>query len=233
MGAYKIKLEKFEGPLDLLLQLIEANEMPITEVSLASVTEQYVFHIKNISDKNPEELADFLLIASKLLLIKSRTLIPSMDLGMEEDGISLEDQLKLYKEYAEASKMVHGIIIKHAFTYPRERAPLQKGIFMPPQGTVPKKLEEVFKNVLLMLAPIANLPKIAMQRVVSIKEKIEELRNIILSKAEVSFKSLIRGAKNKIEVIVSFLALLELIKQKIISVNQENLFEDIQIAKSK
>lgn len=229
--VYKVRLEKFEGPLDLLLSLIEAEELPITEVSLARVTEQYVTHLKTIEEKNPEELADFLLVAAKLLLIKSRVLLPSLDVGLDEEGMSLQDQLKLYKEYAEASKIIHKIILRHRFTYPRQKAPIQQGIFMPPQGLTSNKLASIFRDLLQLILPIAQLPKAAISRVISIKEKIEELRNLILSKAEVSFKSLLRASRGKTEVIVSFLALLELIKQKIVSVTQEELFEDIQVKK--
>ncbi|MBI2098877.1 segregation/condensation protein A [Candidatus Uhrbacteria bacterium] len=226
---YKVRLEKFEGPLDLLLQLIESEELPITEVSLAEVAEQYVAHLQAIEEKNPEELADFLLVAAKLLLIKSRVLLPSLDLNLEEDGISLEDQLKLYKEYAQASKTVQAIIGKRAFSWPRQKAPLQAGIFTPPKGLNPGKLAAVFRDILRALAPVSKLPGAAISRAISIKEKIEELRRLILSKAQINFSQIMRGAKSKTEVIVSFLALLELIKQKIVNVSQKELFEDISV----
>lgn len=226
---YKIKLDKFEGPLDLLLQLIESEDLPITEVSLAKVTEQYVEHLQTLEQKNPDELADFLVVAAKLLLIKSRVLLPVLEVGLEEDGFSLEDQLKLYREYAAASRRVGQFISKHRFAFAREKALFQTGVFAPPIGVTPKKLVAVFLDVLSALLPIMELPKSAVLRTLSIKEKIEELRSLILKRAETSFSAMIRGARNKTEIIVSFLALLELIKQKIINVSQENIFEDISI----
>lgn len=226
---YKIKLDKFEGPLDLLLQLIESEDLPITEVSLAKVTEQYVEHLHTLEQKNPDELADFLVVAAKLLLIKSRVLLPALEVGMEEDGFSLEDQLKLYREYAAASRRVGQFIGKHRFAFAREKALFQTGVFAPPIGVTPKKLVAVFLDVLSALLPIMELPKSAVLRTLSIKEKIEELRSLILKRAETSFSAMIRGARNKTEIIVSFLALLELIKQKIINASQENIFEDISI----
>lgn len=226
---YKVKLEKFEGPLDLLLQLIESEDFPITEVSLAKVTEQYVEHLQTLEQKNPDELADFLVVAAKLLLIKSRVLLPALEVGLEEDGFSLEDQLKLYREYAAASRRVGQFISKHRFAFAREKALFQTGVFAPPTGVTPKKLVAVFLDVLSALLPIMELPKSAVLRTLSIKEKIEELRSLILKRAETSFSAMIRGARNKTEIIVSFLALLELIKQKIINVSQENIFEDISI----
>src|SRR3989344_1840520 len=121
MPQYQVKLEKFQGPLDLLLQLIEAEELPISEVALSAVTEQYVKHLHSIEEKNPDELADFLLVASKLLLIKSRILLPEINFGAEEDGMSLEEQVRLYREYAVASREVHKMIGKHRFVFSRER----------------------------------------------------------------------------------------------------------------
>lgn len=226
---YKIKLDKFEGPLDLLLQLIESEDLPITEVSLAKVTEQYVEYLQTLEQKNPDELADFLVVAAKLLLIKSRVLLPALEVDLEEDGFSLEDQLKLYREYAAASRRVGQFISKHRFAFAREKALFQTGVFAPPIGVTPKKLVAVFLDVLSALLPIMELPKSAVLRTLSIKEKIEELRSLILKRAETSFSAMIRGARNKTEIIVSFLALLELIKQKIINVSQENIFEDISI----
>ncbi len=228
---YRIKLEKFEGPLDLLLQLIEAEELPITEVSLANVTEQYVNHLRSIEEKNPEELADFLLIAAKLLLIKSRILLPALDLGVDEDGMSLEEQLKLYREYAAASREVGKMIGKHRFAWGRERSPIQQGVFTPPPNLTMEKLASVFWDVIRALEPVLELPKAAMERTVSIKEKIDELKSLVLNRVELSFATMVRGAKNKTEVIVSFLALLELIKQKIVLVSQGDLFEDIHVTR--
>lgn len=226
---YKIKLDKFEGPFDLLLQLIEAEDLPITEVSLAKVTEQYVEYLQTLEQKNPDELADFLVVAAKLLLIKSRVLLPALEVDIEEDGFSLEDQLKLYREYATASRRVGQFISKHRFAFAREKALFQTGVFAPPIGVTPQKLVAVFLGVLSALLPIMELPKSVVLRTLSIKEKIEELRSLILKRAETSFSAMIRGASNKTEIIVSFLAMLELIKQKIINVSQENIFEDISI----
>lgn len=231
MDLYKVKLEKFEGPLDLLLQLIESEELPISEIALASVMEQYVSYLKKIEDKNPEEMADFLLVASKLLLIKSRVLLPEVDLGLAEDGMSLEEQLRLYREYAVASKEIHKIIGRHKFAWAREKSPLQEGIFAPPPSLTMEKIKLAFLDVLQSIEPVIALPKAAIERVISIKDKIEELRSLILTKAQISFSNVLRVAKNKTEVIVSFLALLELIKQRTVSVSQGDLFEDITVTR--
>src|SRR3989344_9196200 len=123
-----VKLEKFEGPLDLLLQLIEREDLLISEVSLSSVTDQYLRAIR-ATKVPPEDLADFLLVAAKLLLIKSRILLPQIDLGLEEEGIPLDVQLRMYKEFVEAAKIIAAKIKKKQFASVREKPPFQKGFF--------------------------------------------------------------------------------------------------------
>src|SRR3989344_5914455 len=101
---YSLKLEKFEGPLDLLLQLIERQELNITEVSLAAVTEQYLVYLSEHNDIAHEDLADFLVVAAKLLLLKSRLLLPELFVDDEEEaGTSLAEQLAVYRLYVKAS----------------------------------------------------------------------------------------------------------------------------------
>ena len=85
MSNYEVQVEKFQGPLDLLLQLIERDEMDITQISLAQVTEQYIGYLEEVEELNPEEVADFLVVAARLLFIKSRVLLPTLNLGGEEE----------------------------------------------------------------------------------------------------------------------------------------------------
>ena len=226
---YQIKLEKFSGPLDLLLQLIEQAKLDISEISLGTVTEQYLGHVNNSPDIVPEELADFLVIATRLILIKSRLLLPTLDI--EDEGPSLADQLKMYKEYVEATKVIEKIIRKKHFCYSHERMPVNIPAFRPPKGLTAVKLAEVFARVLRAILPIAELPKKMMLRAISIGEKMEQIKKIIFERARSGFHHLLKSAKNKTEVIVSFLALLELIKQRTVSVRQKNLFEEIEIKK--
>ncbi|MBU1164836.1 segregation/condensation protein A [Patescibacteria group bacterium] len=231
--TYTIKLEQFEGPLDLLLQLIEDQKLDITQVSLANVTDQYIQHLHEAVDKHQisaGELADFLLVASKLLLIKSKALLPYLEWGEEEEAVDLERQLKLYKEYLEASKVIQKMISKKQFSYSREKLLTVKEVgFNPPKTLTAKKMIKVFCNILDNLKSIAQLPKDVIRKTINIQEKIAQIRNRILEKANMNFGELLKSAKDKTDVIVSFLALLELIKQKTINVEQDNLFEDMRI----
>lgn len=229
--AYKIKIEKFEGPLDLLLQLIEQQQLDITEVSLSSVTEQYLNYLNQAAELNPEELADFLVVAAKLLVIKSRALLPTLAIE-EEEGTDLEIQLKIYKEFYEASKILHKRILRKKFSFPRERTLINiKKVFNPPRHLTVDKMKELFLGVLKEIEQWVSLPKEVMIKTISIREKIENIKRLILAQATLSFRNILTNAKNKTEVIVTFLALLELVKQRTIIVVQEKVFEDIVITR--
>jgi segregation and condensation protein A len=226
----RIKIEKFEGPLDLLLQLIEQEEMDISQVALAQVTEQYLQALDQAEVFSAEELADFLVVAAKLLLIKSRILLPQLAIEGAEEASDLEKQLKIFKEYLEASKNIAKIIHKRRFTFGRGKpAVVIEKKFSPPEKVSAEKLKELFLGVLKEIELVVSLPKAVVEKTVSISEKIETIRAMILDKALVSFKSIIKDAKTKTDVIVSFLALLELVKQRTIMVKQSNIFQDIEI----
>lgn len=227
---YLVKLEKFEGPLDLLLSLIEQEELSITDISLAKVTEGYLTILRSAKEIQPEELADFLVVAAKLILIKSRILLPGLQI--EEEGPSLEAQLKLYKNFVEASRTIEGMLKKKRFMFGRAK-PLIEQVpeFSPPPKLIVSTLQVAFMNVIAALEPIFNLPRAAVERAISIQEKIGHLRTMILDRVAVRFGEILKGTKSKTEAIVSFLALLELVKQRVIEVRQDALFHDITLHK--
>jgi len=234
---HKIKVEEFEGPLDLLLQLIEDQKLEITKVSLAQVTEQYI-QILNQSAQNQikaSELADFLVVAARLLLIKSRALLPFLEWGDEEDEEEdLTKQLKIYKEYLEASKVVQALISKKQFSFSRAKLLTDKEVeFAPPPKLVKDKLAKTFEEIIKALDPFLNLPTEVVKKTINIQEKITQLRKKIFKQANTKFSDILKEAKDKTEVIVSFLALLELIKQKTVVVKQSEIFDDIEIERLK
>src|SRR3989339_84496 len=116
----KIKIEKFEGPLSLLLKMIEQEELDITEINLAGIADQYIEYIKNNNNISPDNMADFLVIAAKLLFIKSKALLPYIYAEEEEDLEDLEKQLKMYKEFLEAAKKIEKMLGKKKFMFARE-----------------------------------------------------------------------------------------------------------------
>ncbi len=229
---YKIKLEQFEGPLNLLLQLIEQQKFDITQISLSQVTDQFIEYLNQAEKLSLDELVDFLLVAAKLLLIKSKTLLPFLNSEEKEEIQKLEDQLKIYKEYFEASKKINEIILKKNFSFIREK--FFKNIipiFSPPKNLNKNILAETFTGILNNLeATIDPLQEQKIiKRIFSLQEKIEQIKNLILKKSKLSFDHLIYLSKSKVEIIVNFLALLELIKQKNVIVVQEENFREIII----
>lgn len=226
---YKIKIEKFSGPLDLLLQLIEQQKMEITDIAIAEVTEQFLEHLEQLEDKDPEELSDFLVVAARLLLLKSKALLPI--LGDDEDEeTDLERQLKMYKEFVDASKKIETMLKLEKFTYSREKMPTSMDVvFSPPQILPHEELKDIFMSVLRRLDPIVRLPRQMIERTISLQQKILDIKNYLFGKKKFGFKSLISEAKSRTEIIVNFLAILELLKQHELRVKQNATFDDITI----
>lgn len=224
------KTEQFEGPLSLLLQLIEKDELEITEISLAKVTEDFLVCLK--SEQIPEdELADFLVIAAKMLLLKSKRLLPNLVLD-DDGGISLENQLKMYKEFVEAAKKIEEKIKKKHWAFFREAVfKLEDRGFFPPKGLQVGKMRQMFVEILERLKPLLDLPKAILEKTISIKEKIQHIQNLLGQYSRVGFGKILNNARNRTEIIVSFLALLELTKQRRVAVAQGNNFEEIMIEK--
>jgi len=230
----QVKVEQFEGPLDLLLQLIEQQQLDVSTVALASVTEQFLAYVKNLQEKNPINLADFLIIAAKLLVIKSKSLLPNLDLGIEEEetAFDLTAQLLQYKKYKEAAKYLRNLDARRKQSYTRESEFLDRVTFLPDPEITPVVLAQSLRTLAAELKEIIRLPQQVMKEVISISEKITHIQTLISGKLETSLSSLLKDAKSKTEVIVTFLALLELTKQRIVVLEQSEHFADIMIKKS-
>ena len=136
------KLEKFEGPMDLLLQLIEGEELDITEVSLAQVTEQYFKYLDKLEKNRSAKLVDFLVIAAKLIYLKSKNLLPYLYPEEELEGPSLADQLKMYKAYVDASKNIEQKWEDGSLSYGRIEKPIKIKEFVVPANAGIDDLEE-------------------------------------------------------------------------------------------
>ncbi len=229
--AYALKLERFEGPLDLLLQLVEKEELPIAEVSLASVTEQYLQYLETQTDLAPEELADFLVVAAKLLLLKSRVLLPNLFVDEEEGTESLTRQLELYRHYVEASRQMAKRLAARSFSYAHERLPIaETATFSPPSDLKADALYASFARLVADLARYVRPAPEVIHRTVSLQEKIGVLRKLLTGTTEVSFHQMLSEAKNRMEIIVSFLAVLELVKQRTVVARQDGHGESILLA---
>lgn len=230
--VYTFKLEKFEGPLDLLLNLIEENKLQISEISLSKVGEDFLNYLKNFQELPREEAAYFLVIAATLMLIKSKSLLPFLEIDKEEEKSieELEFRLKQLRFFKELSLEIQKTIQKNNFIFFKEINPEKKLGFYPGEKLNIGRLKEVVDFLLNSLPKKEKLPEKILTRVISIEKKIEELIGRIQKLVKSSFDELI-DPKDKIDRILSFLAVLELIKQGLVAVEQEKTFGKIELSK--
>lgn len=230
-STYNVKTHIFEGPLDTLLALIEKRKLFINDISLAQVADDYIGYVKSLSDFPIAESAHFILIASTLVLIKSKSLLPTLSLTEEEEQSidDLEDRLKQYQKYKALSVHLRerfGIHIE----YLRLPSKDKKVVFTPDVNTTVPRIFETIKSVINQIPKQELVPKAVVQKVISLEEMMDSLAQRITSSMKMSFKDFSgHGKAEKVNVIVSFLAMLELVKQGIISVTQDSQFQDIEI----
>jgi segregation and condensation protein A len=237
----EIKTEKFSGPLGLLLSLIQSEELDITEVSLAKIADDYVNYVKNSEEIEPEETADFLVIAAKLLYIKSKALLPYLYHDDEEDDAKdLEKQLRMYKEFVTASLKVKELLLQDNQSYippltKNNRASKTIATFRPPKKLKADDLKDCYKSLLDILKEEIDkrkeveLSSETLEPKLSIDDKIDSIRKLLSKKIKLSFSKFLNESQSKTEVIVGFLAVLELAKQKELYFEQDELFSDILI----
>jgi segregation and condensation protein A len=227
--GFEVKLQTFDGPLHVLLELIQGEHMPITEVSLADVTEKYLEYI-NSHEVPPAELADFLVVATKLLLLKSQAILPIEVENEEEDPSTLALQLRLYKEFVDASRTLEERFDGALWSFERANPDVVKldlnEVVTNLRG---EDLRESFAGLLKRLEPFFKLQTAALERVVSVKERLREIHDAILSRTKMTFRQIAEAGKSKVDVVVSFLALLELVKQRAVQVVQSGVFDEIEI----
>lgn len=229
--AYRITLEQFEGPLDLLLSLIEKEKLDITQVSLAKVTDQYLRYIEQEEVISLANLSSFLSVAARLLLIKSRALLPVLQFSNDEEESmdDLENRLKVYKRFREAASMIGTLLFQGRRSHIRESFLGLRSVFYPPSHLTVADIRKHFVDVLGEIPVFEALPEEEMRTIITLEEKILHLKNSLLERAESSFSELTHQAADRVEIIVSFLAVLEMVKQRVIFVEQEKFFSDIRI----
>lgn len=235
LGTYKVLTPDYEGPLDLLLSLIERAELDITSVSLASVTDQYLEHLRAVENQLPEEISSFLVIAAKLVQIKSEALLPrppEREVGEEDPGVSLVEQLRLYKRYKEIAVWMEERQSQNLRTFLR---------VAPPPKVEPKlDLSNLTLEGLLNAAESAfvkgkrkePLGTIITAPRVTIREKIDFITKTLKNIQRMSFSGLITDKATRVEIVVTFLALLELVKRYRVTARQDVLFGDIEFERS-
>jgi len=230
--AFQLKLPVFEGPLDLLLYLIEREQLDITAVSLVQVTDQYLSYLRSGEQIDSYALAEFIAIGAKLIYLKSRALLPRPlppEEGEEDLGDDLVRRLREYRQFKDAAGWLKEMEARGLRAYPRA---------VPVTGVpVPTGLDGVTVDLLLQIVQevLSKKPEETVEEVVvrrteySVEDKIEALSSLLARSPRVSFRSFISACRSRLEVIVAFLAVLELIKGLHLSAQQDAIFGDIKL----
>ena len=233
---YKVKLEIFEGPLDLLLYLIKRDEIDIYEISIERITKQYLDYLQAFKELKIDVAGEFVVMAANLIYLKSRSLLPLDQQPPEEDAEDddprweLIRQLIEYKKFKEAAAQLHDraaeqerIFTRDGGSAPVSDAPLvlhEVGIF---------QLIHAFQEVIKRVEAREDLGEIFSERF-TVSEKIEKILERVASGAAVRFSELFGQITSRVEIVVTFLALLELIRLNQVRALQRKMFDEIEIA---
>jgi segregation and condensation protein A len=226
--TFKIKTTNFEGPFGLLLDLVEKRKLHINDLSLAAVTEEYLNHVKSLGGLPMSQVSSFIYVASTLLLIKSKSLLPGLDLTNEEEGDikSLEERLRLYEIITNVSKTVQKQFGKRIIFSPLERK-RDVLVFLPDSQITPERMMTLAREVLDAVPKPTHIPEVEVKKVISIEEMVDRLTERVKNTLKFSFKDFHGKGKptsraERVEVIVGFLAMLELVRQGIMDAVQES-----------
>lgn len=241
MASFTITIEDFEGPIEALLGLIEKRKLPINDVSLASIADEYLAFINTLEEESISNKTHFIFVASTLILIKSKSLLPTLDLNSEEEGDieHLKHQLRILEQYQEAGQLIK----KNYHCIPQfyYRKPSKKSISFLPNGNLTRPillqhLEELFQEI---PEPEKLKKEASMKIAVHIDEMMSSLEERIKKIMTCSFNDFIGdycGEKKisrelKVYRVVGFLAMLELVRKGTLDVLQKHSFENIKIEK--
>jgi segregation and condensation protein A len=230
---YQVKFENFEGPLDLLLDLFEKKKLDITKLSLSKVADDFLAYLDNGQATNLDNLSSFLLTASQLILIKSKALLPLFEFTKEEEEEIEDLQARLieYRKFKEAAEGLNQKILKNERCFFRSEEKFSFGRFVSP-GLSKERLAEIYDQIKMEITQEDGLSEEIMRDVMTLEEKIGQMKASLEKRMRIAFRETIKESRNKAEVIISFLAILEMIKQKIVLVEQAELFSDIWISKT-
>ncbi len=232
--AYQVDLPDFYGPMDLLLSLIEQEDLEITQISLAKVTDQYLSYIRSMQDVSPDALTEFLVVAAKLILIKSQVLLPKPPPGIldEDEEDEAEDLVRQLRDYKRFKKLAHELGEIQSLggrSYVRIAPPPKIEPKLDMGDVTMVDLLAAVRQALAVKPPAPPVDAVVSRQHITIGRQIGSIRQRLRHSARLRFFDLLEHANTKVEVIVTLLAVLELIKQQVIDVSQEESFGDIQI----
>lgn len=241
--AIEVKLNTFEGPLDLLLHLIEKNKVDIYDIPISQITEQYLEYVKAMEEEDLDVMSEFLVMAANLLKIKTKMLLPKLEEEEDEDDPREELVRRLieYKIYKYASMQLKDREYEAAKVFFKQKR-LPEEVLMYREEVNPKdvigdltllELQKVFQFVMRKrvdkLDPIRSKFGEIKREEISLEDKLVEVENLIFQKRQLIFRELLEGQESKEMVVVTFLSILELIKVGKVNVIQEGIGQEIQI----
>ncbi len=229
-SCFNIQTERYSGPLDLLIELIERRKFLVNDISIASVTDDYMAYVAQF-EKNPlRDMVDFVVLASTLLLLKSKSLLPVLELtDSEEESIeNLEKRLRLYQIFRNVGKVMSDAFGKHV-SYERRFVPDPNPMFVTDSFTEVGALHDALRDVVENLPKKVEKPKVQVRKVVSLETMIGRLKERVEKQLSFTFSEFTGGTSERATVIVGFLAVLEMVKQGGLLVKQSQCFHDIEI----
>ena len=234
-NAYQVKTGTFEGPFALLLSLIESRKLFINEISLSQVTEDFITYVNKLDNLSPAEVSNFVVVAATLILIKSRSLLPNINLTKDEEGeiLNLEDRLRLFEVFSRLSINIKTLFGKNMIFAPLERKSTIQA-FVPDNKITLASMQNLVEEVLEKIPKKIILPQVEVRKVISIEEMIDKLTLRIQNSIQLNFHDFAGKAFTKEErvvVIVGFLAMLEMVRNGIVNVIQNENFDDMIIEK--
>lgn len=234
LANYQTRLPTFEGPLDVLLRLIERHQLEITDVSLVQVTDQFLAHVAHLAETTPNDIAEFTMVGTRLILLKSRSLLPRppvLNEDEEPDPDDLVQQLQAYKRL----KLVAQQLGKRRESGFVSFGPQASGPITRPRGIAPPKLSAYESSVLLraLRRRLSTVPQamqtIRQRRIVSIRQMIQRVASMASQAGTFRFTAVTEGYTTRTEVATAFLAVLVLIRGRSLDAAQDGLFGDIDL----
>ncbi len=225
---YKVKIEQFEGPLDLLLEIVEARKLSLVTIPLAEVAEQFLTHLATLTERSLEEITQFLVVGSRLALLKSRELVPSLEDTDETDGDleNLKKQLVRYHPYRSAAQklatVAHGKERYHARPAFADTDP----VFYFPQGLTLQTLAESARHVAAHALNTPVIPQATVRKTISLQVCIDHLLGVTKGENKLDFTTYVQE-KPREDRVVHFIGMLELVRMGKMSARQKNNFGTI------
>lgn len=226
---FHVRTAAYEGPFELLIELIEKRKLSVSEITLAAVTDDFIQHVRSKAEFPMEDATNFIAVAATLLLIKSKSLIPDLELSDEEEESigDLERRLALYEKTREAARELGRIFGRGVMLPAGEKEAVP--VFAPSGDMTLAAIENALAAALAALEKVEELPEARVKTTVTIEEMMDNLLARVQKALSMSFKEFSAESKGKVEVIVSFLALLELVKTGHVDADQGGTFADIRI----